>query len=104
MVSVDQVDKVREKIVSGRYFQFQFSSIFLCCRCSANPCKKGETQARSRQCLDRSETSVLRLSLFQVLINPIRRTTGEEVDLSACSGRGQRRAGDRIEIEPCFCF
>ena len=23
----------------------------LCLRCSANPCKKGETQARSRQCL-----------------------------------------------------
>jgi hypothetical protein len=23
-------------------------------RCSANPCKKGETQARSRQCLNRS--------------------------------------------------
>ena len=27
MVSVDQVDKVREKIVSGRYFQFQFSML-----------------------------------------------------------------------------
>ena len=30
----------------------------ICRRCSANPCKKGETQARSRQCLDRSETSI----------------------------------------------
>ena len=84
-----------------------FSENF-CCRCSANPCKKGETQARSRQCLDRSQISVLppHFSRGEKPLNNLDqcRVTGEEVDLSACSGRGQRRAGDRIEIEPCFCF
>ena len=38
-------------------------------RCSANPCKKGETQARSRQCLDRLETFLtLNLSTLPSLI------------------------------------
>ena len=48
-------------------------------RCSSNPCIKGETIARSRQCLDRE---------------------GEEADMKICVKQG----GVNVEMEPCFCF